>query len=150
MLLGTAGCGPDEGKPETLLFILAGQSNMSGRGALDQLPPNFPANAGSIKNFGNADVWTEAAEPLDDPRGQKDACSLDLSPGVGPGAAFAQRLTELLPAVHVGLIPCARGRVTLDEWTPKHPAEHPLRLQPAPGPPGPEKGPLERSAFLSG
>ena len=118
MLLGTAGCGPDEGKPETLLFILAGQSNMSGRGALDQLPPNFPANAGSIKNFGNADVWTEAAEPLDDPRGQKDACSLDLSPGVGPGAAFAQRLTELLPAVHVGLIPCARGRVTLDEWTP--------------------------------
>ena len=91
---------------------------MSGRGALDQLPPDFPANRGRIKNFTNADVWTEANEPLDDPRGQKDACSLDLAPGVGPGSAFAQRLTELLPAVHVGLIPCARGRVTMDEWSP--------------------------------
>lgn len=118
LLAGAAGCGMDRDKPHTLLFILAGQSNMSGRGALDQLPPDFPANRKRIKNFTNADVWAEASEPLDDPRGQKDACSLDLAPGVGPGASFAQHLTELLPAVHVGLIPCARGRVTMDEWAP--------------------------------
>ncbi|MCF8049138.1 MAG: sialate O-acetylesterase [Desulfarculaceae bacterium] len=118
MLAGAAGCGIDGDKPQTLLFILAGQSNMSGRGALDQLPPDFPANRRRIKNFTNADVWAEATEPLDDPRGQKDACSLDLAPGVGPGASFAQHLTELLPMVHVGLIPCARGRVTMDEWAP--------------------------------
>lgn len=117
-LLGVVGCGPDEGKPKTLLFILAGQSNMSGRGELKQLPPGFPAHRERIKNFSNADVWTEAKEPLDDPQGQKDACSLDLTPGVGPGLAFAQRLSELLPAVHVGLIPCARGAVTLDQWAP--------------------------------
>ncbi|MBU1155671.1 MAG: sialate O-acetylesterase, partial [Proteobacteria bacterium] len=69
-------------------------------------------------NFTNADVWAEAREPLDDPGGQRDACSLDLYPGVGPGSAFAQRLSELLPQVRVGLIPCARGRVTLAQWAP--------------------------------
>ncbi|MCB2192187.1 MAG: sialate O-acetylesterase [Deltaproteobacteria bacterium] len=118
LLAGPLSCGPGWGEGQTLLFILAGQSNMSGRGDLGQLPPGFPANAGRIRNFSNADVWCEVAEPLDDPRGQKDACSLDLSPGVGPGTAFAQRLSELLPQVDVGLIPCARGRVTLDEWAP--------------------------------
>ncbi|MBU1450895.1 MAG: sialate O-acetylesterase [Proteobacteria bacterium] len=118
VLLVAAGCGPAGDRPETFSFILAGQSNMSGRGDLERLPPGFPVNAGRIKNFTNADVWAEAREPLDDPGGQRDACSLDLYPGVGPGSAFAQRLSELLPQARVGLIPCARGRVTLAQWAP--------------------------------
>lgn len=118
VLLGAAGCGPGGGPKDTLLFILAGQSNMSGRGELEQLPPGFSANRGRIKNFTNADVWAEAREPLDDPGGQKDACSLDLYPGVGPGAAFARRLTELLPWARVGLIPCAKGGASLADWVP--------------------------------
>ncbi len=116
--LGMAGCGPAGERERTLLFILAGQSNMSGRGEPRELPPGFPAHGERIQNFSNADVWAEAREPLDHPRGQKDACSLDLSPGVGPGLAFAQRLGELLPTAYVGLIPCARGGASLAQWAP--------------------------------
>ncbi|BEQ16688.1 acetylxylan esterase [Desulfoferula mesophila] len=118
LLLGGVGCGSDWDESGALVFLLAGQSNMSGHGDLSELPPGFPANAGRIGNFSNADVWTRAVEPLDDPAGQKDACSLDLCPGVGPGLAFAQVLTGLMPQARVGLIPCARGGSTLAHWAP--------------------------------
>jgi Carbohydrate esterase, sialic acid-specific acetylesterase len=105
-------------RPELLVFIMAGQSNMSGRGELSQLPPGFPANRDRIVSFNNAYEWVEAKEPLDDPKGQKDLCSLDLVPGVGPGVSFGQRLSELMPSVRVGLIPCALSGSRLAQWAP--------------------------------
>jgi hypothetical protein len=116
--LALAACQRPKPGPEALLFILAGQSNMSGRGELSRLPPKFPANRRRIKSFSNAYTWTEAVEPLDDPRGQKDACSLDPAPGVGPGVAFGQRLSQLMPSVEVGLIPCAMEESSLAQWAP--------------------------------
>ena len=117
-LLLLAACQRPRPQPTALLFILAGQSNMSGRGELGRLPPGFPANRGRINNFTNAYTWREAVEPLDDPRGQKDACSLDPAPGVGPGLAFAQRLSQLMPSVRLGLIPCAVEGSSLAQWAP--------------------------------
>ncbi|MCB2225643.1 MAG: sialate O-acetylesterase [Desulfarculaceae bacterium] len=118
LCLGVVACGRDETPPELLIFILAGQSNMSGRGELNQLPDNFPANRERIANFNNAYQWSGPQEPLDSPQGQKDLCSLDLTPGVGPGASFGQRISELMPTVHVGLIPCALGGAGIAMWAP--------------------------------
>ena len=118
ILAPTASWGRSGPFHDTLVFILAGQSNMSGRGDLGELPPGFPAHGERLANFNNAYVWTTARAPLDDPQGQKDACSLDPFPGVGPGVAFGERLCELMPGIRVGLVPCARGGATLAAWAP--------------------------------
>ncbi|MCF8034602.1 MAG: sialate O-acetylesterase [Desulfarculaceae bacterium] len=111
-------CRPAGPRSDMLLFILAGQSNMSGRGEVGRLPPGFPANRERIQVFNNAYQWCGPREPLDDPRGQRDLCSRDRAPGVGPGLAFAQRLSELMPRSRIGLIPCAKSDTTLAQWAP--------------------------------
>eukprot|EP01022_Parablepharisma_sp_SALTPOND_P017733 TRINITY_DN2883_c0_g2_i1.p1 TRINITY_DN2883_c0_g2~~TRINITY_DN2883_c0_g2_i1.p1 ORF type:complete len:304 (+),score=110.65 TRINITY_DN2883_c0_g2_i1:765-1676(+) len=103
-----------------MLFLLAGQSNMSGRGELGRLPPGFPSQRSRIAVFNNAYQWCGPDEPLDSAVGQKDACSTDTAAGVGPGAAFAQALAELMPSARVGLVPCAKGASSLRRWAPVH------------------------------
>jgi hypothetical protein len=101
---------------DLLVFVLAGQSNMSGRGAVAELPPDFPRHRGRLWSFSNADRWIEAAEPIDDATGQVDAVSADPSAGVGPGLAFADALAASLPDVRIGLVPCAKGATSIREW----------------------------------
>lgn len=93
------------------LFVLAGQSNMSGRGG-----PVTLAHTDRIFLFGNDYRWKQAREPLDDPEGQIDEVSLDKNAGSGPGLAFASRLAAMNPQKIIGLIPCARGATTMFEW----------------------------------
>lgn len=94
------------------LFILAGQSNMSGRG---EVPADEPAVAG-VYVFGNDYRWRPGREPVDSPEGQVDAVSLDRDAGFGPGLAFARALSEKYPGVAIGLIPCAKGATIIEEW----------------------------------
>jgi hypothetical protein len=101
---------------DLLVFVLAGQSNMSGRGAVAELPPDFPRHQGRLWNFTNADRWASAVEPLDDATGQVDAVSADPSAGVGPGLAFADALAVSLPDAQIGLVPCAKGATSVREW----------------------------------
>ncbi|MCB1140444.1 MAG: hypothetical protein KDK25_00410 [Leptospiraceae bacterium] len=96
---------------ELHLFVLAGQSNMSGRGKL----LNQPVDS-SIYLFGNDGKWKLAREPLDSCENQLDQVSCDQGAGTGPGLAFALELRKLRPDMAIGLIPCAKGATTIFEW----------------------------------
>ena len=100
------------------LFILAGQSNMTGQGKVSELPEDFPRHKNRIWNFTNAYLWQRAKEPIDSPFYQVDQVSRDDCAGVGPGLSFADRLADLQPGIQIGLIPCAKGGSTIDQWRP--------------------------------
>jgi hypothetical protein len=89
------------------IFLLAGQSNMAGRGELTELdrtphPRVFALN----KN----DEWVIATEPIhfDKPKIR----------GTGPGLAFAKEIANRNPGIRVGLIPTAVGGSGIETWTP--------------------------------
>jgi hypothetical protein len=96
------------------IFILAGQSNMSGRGLLSEMPA-LPYSRW-VKNFSNAWTWQGGAEPIDSATGQVDTVSIDLDAAVGPSMAFGSALAGLRPGREIGLVPCALGGSTMDEW----------------------------------
>ncbi|XP_057794423.1 probable carbohydrate esterase At4g34215 [Salvia miltiorrhiza] len=100
------------------IFILAGQSNMAGRGGPDGLeakdmvpPPQCNPNP-RILRFSKAGAWEEARDPLhrDIDIGKKN--------GVGPGMPFANTLLAKDPSIGViGLVPCAIGDTALKRWS---------------------------------
>ena len=94
------------------IFLLTGQSNMSGRGELDTVQPPDP----SIYVFGNDNRWRLAIEPVDSPEGQIDIVSLDNTAGFGPSRAFADSLKARSPDLLIGLVPCAKGATIIEEW----------------------------------
>ncbi|GLJ33248.1 hypothetical protein SUGI_0668870 [Cryptomeria japonica] len=108
--------------PETRLdvFILSGQSNMSGRGGVegtkwDGFVPHQCKPHPSILRFTAEEKWVEAQEPLHKDIDTKKVC------GVGPGMAFANRLLKQHKecgdqSYHVGLVPCAIGGTAIKEW----------------------------------
>lgn len=99
--------------PEVELFIIAGQSNASGRGLQSQLPGSFP-NANRAKIFTNAWTWADGAEPVDNHAGQVDTVSIDTQTDKASfGMAFASGLAGLRPSKVIGLIPCAKGSTGL-------------------------------------
>ena len=113
MVLGLAASvsGRTEPQPsqEKNIFILAGQSNMAGRGhevcGYECMPrPN-------ILRFSAALNWEPAKDNL------HQDIDLGKSQGVGPGMPFANRILERNPNYGViGLVPCAIGQTQLDRW----------------------------------
>lgn len=97
------------------LFVLAGQSNMSGRGRLDARAQT-PVSGAYV--FGNDYRWHPAREPTDDPTRQVDLVSRDAVVGVSPGRSFAATIREAHPERSVGLIPCAKGGSSIAQWQP--------------------------------
>ncbi|MEL7120270.1 MAG: sialate O-acetylesterase [Bacteroidota bacterium] len=95
------------------LFILAGQSNMSGRGSLADFDNTIDID---ILLFGNDDEWYYAQEPTDHPFQQIDQASLDNGAAVSPGLSFARAYKQNNPGRRVGLIPTAKGGTALAEW----------------------------------
>jgi len=93
--------------PNFHLYLLAGQSNMAGRGEVDSL--STPNNI-RILMLNEEDEWNIARDPLhfDKPK----------VAGVGPGLAFAQKMLsfEKDKNVRIGLIPCAVGGTSIDQW----------------------------------
>ncbi len=88
------------------LFLLAGQSNMAGRGGVaDEDRTAHPR----VLALSKEDMWMPAAEPLhfDKPIA-----------GVGPGKAFGAAIADAFPADTIGLIPSAVGGSPVAAWRP--------------------------------
>ena len=104
---------PDEFNGKLSLFILAGQSNMSGRG---EMPAQSQHINPRVFVFGNDYRWHHALEPIDGSRGQVDAVSADGKAGYSLATAFANTLLEKDPSLIIGFIPCARGATSIEKW----------------------------------
>ncbi|XP_057783026.1 probable carbohydrate esterase At4g34215 [Salvia miltiorrhiza] len=106
------------------VFILGGQSNMSGRGGVhkDQwdgvVPPESAADVDMIFRLNAGLEWEAAHEPLHQGLDANRTC------GVGPGLAFANALKERVGVV--GLVPCAVAGTQMKDWAPG--AEHYERM----------------------
>lgn len=101
---------------QKLVFILAGQSNMSGRGGItnnrwDRRVPRESNPSPSILRLDACLRWVEAVEPLHADIDVTKTC------GVGPGLPFANSVkSELGDDVVLGLVPCAVGGTRIAEW----------------------------------
>ena len=109
---------PNIGIPEQVigklsLFILAGQSNMVGYG---EIHPEDVEIDPKVLVFGNDYRWRYAREPIDDPTGQVDLVSIDIGAGFSCGTTFAKTLLTYHPSTYIGLIPCAKGGSSIEEW----------------------------------
>ncbi|MCC6590245.1 MAG: alpha/beta fold hydrolase [Bryobacterales bacterium] len=93
------------------LYILSGQSNMVGRAPLPDKQTEDPR----IHMMAPEDVWAVAREPLHEVRVRPDGTRV----GAGLGLAFARELVKRT-GVPVGLIPCAKGGTSLEQWNPAH------------------------------
>lgn len=94
------------------IFILAGQSNMSGYG---KDPAYDPPQLG-VHLYDNSGDWVLASHPLfsvPDPI----YCNNDESSGTSPGLAFGKLLSKRLN-IPIGLVSAARGGSSLEEWNP--------------------------------
>ncbi|GMN35069.1 hypothetical protein TIFTF001_005059 [Ficus carica] len=98
------------------IFILAGQSNMAGRGGVvhgrweGYVPPQCQPDS-RILRFSAGRQWEEAHEPLHADIDTGKAC------GVGPGMAFANEVVRSRgPEEVVGLVPCAVGGTRISQW----------------------------------
>lgn len=88
------------------LFVLAGQSNMAGRGLVE---PSDTLPHPRIFTVTQDKRWALAKEPL-----QRYQPALT---GLGPGMAFARALIkELDEDICIGLIPCAVGGSSTADW----------------------------------
>ena len=87
------------------LFLLIGQSNMAGRGAVDAETPHP-----RIWMLTKEQSWVPARDPL---HFDKPAVV-----GVGPGLSFAQRVADAHPEQNIGLIPAAVGGSGINVWEP--------------------------------
>lgn len=88
-------------------FLMVGQSNMAGRGALDEVSPIRDERIFMLRNG----RWQTMAEPVNYDR---------PFAGVGPAASFAEAYVQAYGR-EVGLIPCADGGTKLSEWQPGEP-----------------------------
>lgn len=94
-------------KPPYDLYLLIGQSNMAGRGAVDAESKQVHPRVDMLNKEGQ---WVPATDPLhfDKP----------TMVGVGPGLAFGKSLAEAAPQARIGLIPCAVGGTSITVWEP--------------------------------
>lgn len=116
------------------LWVLAGQSNMEGVGNLE----NLPLPSAMVNSLDMTDTWVVAEDPLhrfvdaaDKVHWRKNAkgeiARLEgeelrkwiaaRRKGAGPGLPFALEMVRRT-GVPVGLIPCAHGGTSMDQWSP--------------------------------
>jgi hypothetical protein len=112
VLLGTVATARSAGPPAALsdgtrldLFLLVGQSNMSGRGKVE--PQDTVPNP-RVWMLTKSDTWVPAVDPLHFDKPQVA--------GVGPGRTFGIAVAAAEPGVTVGLVPCAVGGTSIEQW----------------------------------
>ena len=112
-----------------MLVMLAGQSNMSGRGYLTE---NDITEIPGITALRRDMVWIPAVDPFNYDRLNLLGISNAADPfevkglefggnrrcGVGPGRTFARCLKELYPEREIGLIPASVGGSPVSAWLP--------------------------------
>ena len=94
------------GKDNFWIFILAGQSNMAGRGLVEPSDTVASQRIYSIDSLGN---WIFAKEPLHfyEP----------VRTGLDCGLSFGRELkTRLGDSVFIGIVPCAIGGSSVEQW----------------------------------
>lgn len=93
--------------PNFELYILAGQSNMAGRGTVDGVYQT--AGNDKVLMLTREGKWVQAKHPLhfDKP-----------TAGVGPGLEFGVQMAKANPKVKIGLIPVAVGGSPIESWLP--------------------------------
>jgi hypothetical protein len=94
-------------KKDFLIFLLAGQSNMAGRGR--PLEKDDQTAHPRVLVLGKEQTWSPAVDPL----------HWDKPPvvGVGLGLTFAKKLADTLPETTIGLVPAAFGGSAIAEWS---------------------------------
>ena len=93
-------------KSKVQLFLLVGQSNMAGRGAVEEQDRTPHPRVLMLNKAGE---WVPAVDPM---HFDKPAA------GVGLGKTFGRLVAEANPGVTIGLIPCAVGGSPIDAWLP--------------------------------
>jgi hypothetical protein len=88
------------------LFILAGQSNMAGRGHIEE--QDKVAHPRILALSANRE-WVPAVAPIHFDKKQA---------GVGLGKSFALAMVEANPDITIGLIPAACGGSPIESWEP--------------------------------
>ena len=86
-------------------FLIIGQSNMAGRGRLAEAEP-LDTNDGKLKVLRNG-RWQIMFRPLNPDRGFSGTCLAE---------SFAKAYSDEHPDTEVGIIPCADGGTSLDQW----------------------------------
>lgn len=100
------------GTEQVDIYLLLGQSNMKGRGAL---PTEQSTDPGIIyMNMGN-DQWYVARHPLHK-AGVPDLIDGSDNAGVGPGLAFAQAMLAEDSTTRIALVPGAHGGSWIQLW----------------------------------
>ena len=96
------------------VYVIAGQSNASGRGILSSRSSNPVLRAGL---FGNDDRWQELRDPVDSPVRQVDKVSRDP---LAHGSVWPLVATGLMEAepVPVAFVPCPRSTTSIYAWVP--------------------------------
>lgn len=93
-------------KEKFKIIVLAGQSNMAGRGKID---PNDNKAHPRVLMLNRKGEWVPCVDPVH--------FDVDNS-GVGPGKAFGEALADSDPSITVGLVPCAVGGSPISVWEP--------------------------------
>ena len=86
------------------LYLLIGQSNMAGRGALTEANRVSTERVFKLDKSGN---WEDATEPIHFDK---------TSAGAGLAASFARTRADRDPSVKIGLVPCAVGGSHMKTW----------------------------------
>jgi hypothetical protein len=103
-------CSHAQDAPKNMkLFLLIGQSNMAGRGKIEEQDkvenPNILMLTKDLK-------WVVAKDPVHFDK---------AAAGVGLCSEFARDIHKADPKSTIGLIPCAVGGSSLDQWQPGNP-----------------------------
>jgi hypothetical protein len=106
LALKTTAQTPDFKDKKLHLYLLVGQSNMAGRGKVEEADRTPHPR---IWMLNKENQWVPAISPMhfDKPEA-----------GVGPGLSFARTMAEADTSVIIGLIPTAVGGSAIDSWKP--------------------------------
>ena len=91
-------------------FLMIGQSNMAGRGELDEVEPIENENCFMLR-MGR---WQKMSDPVNPDR---PITGIRMHSGVSLANSFADAVSKA-KGTKVGLIPCADGGTRLDQWMP--------------------------------
>ena len=94
------------------LFLLVGQSNMKGRGAIEMNPVE---NKNILVFHSKQRQWNIARDPLH-AQGTPDRIDGSDNSGTGPGMSFAQTLAQHDAKLRIGLIPGAVGGAPIGSY----------------------------------
>ena len=93
------------------VYLMMGQSNMAGRGDPRDIPPLPSTHAFVLRNG----MWQPMTEPINIDRPIKFTGTMGTNSGVGPAASFAAAYAKEF-GEDIGLVPCAEGGSSLEDW----------------------------------